>query len=55
MDEEKFNLSELCGLGLRPPVGVWLGLEPSELKEEAKLCRLKECDSFELSRDRRVT
>ncbi len=52
---EKFSLSELCvGLGLCL-VGVWLGEEPSELNEEARLCRLRDLDSLEFSRDRRVT
>jgi len=43
------------GLGLCL-VGVWLGEEPSsELNEVARLWRLSDWESFELSRDSRVT
>ena len=65
-DEERLSSSELpfsllawllaaTGLGLCL-VGVWLGEEPSsELNEVARLCRLSDWESFELSRDSRVT
>ncbi len=55
MELEKLSLSELwVGLGVCR-VGVSLGDEPSELKDEAKLCRLRDCDNLLFINDSRVT
>eukprot|EP00095_Tigriopus_kingsejongensis_P011272 maker-scaffold14_size734282-snap-gene-0.9 protein:Tk11272 transcript:maker-scaffold14_size734282-snap-gene-0.9-mRNA-1 annotation:"hypothetical protein AE07_02379" len=54
---DKLIFKELCedagdGLCL---VGVWLGEDPSELNDEARLCKLKEWDNLEFIKESRVT